>query len=62
MDFALIGGTVVDGTGREPVRECAVVVRDGQIAAVMPGLTDCHTRLTCLGPRRAGDRESGARR
>ena len=31
----LVGGLVIDGTGREPVRGRAVVVEDGRIAAVV---------------------------
>lgn len=37
MDIALIGGRVIDGTGREPVAETAVVMRGGAIVAVEPG-------------------------
>jgi imidazolonepropionase-like amidohydrolase len=34
--FALIGATLVDGTGRPPVRNAVVVVRDGRITAAGP--------------------------
>ncbi len=34
--FALIGGTLVDGTGAAPVRDAVVVVRDGRIVAAGP--------------------------
>ena len=37
MDIALIGGRLIDGTGREPVQETAVVLRDGIIVALEPG-------------------------
>ena len=33
-DFALVGGTVIDGTGSPPRPKCTVVVRGGRIAAV----------------------------
>ena len=35
-DFALVGGTVIDGTGSPPRPKCTVVVRAGRIAAVAP--------------------------
>jgi imidazolonepropionase-like amidohydrolase len=35
-DYALVGATVVDGTDRPPVRDAAIVIRDGRIAAVGP--------------------------
>lgn len=35
-DFALVGGTLVDGTGRAPLRDATVIVRGGRIAAVGP--------------------------
>jgi len=35
-DFALVGGTVVDGTGRAAVPAATVIVRGGRIAAVGP--------------------------
>jgi parallel beta-helix repeat protein len=34
--FALVGGTVIDGTGAPPLEDAAVLVRDGRIAAVGP--------------------------
>jgi imidazolonepropionase-like amidohydrolase len=34
--IALVGGTVVDGTGGEPVRDATIVVADGSIVAVGP--------------------------
>src|SRR5262245_65611633 len=36
-DFALVGGTVIDGTASPPRPKCTVVVRGGRIAAVGPG-------------------------
>lgn len=33
-DYALTGATVVDATGRDPIRDAVVVVRDGRIASV----------------------------
>jgi len=33
-DYALVGGSVVDGTGREPLADAVVLVRDGRIAGV----------------------------
>ncbi len=35
-DFAITGMTLIDGTGAAPVRDAAVVVRGGRIAAVGP--------------------------
>jgi len=32
--MALVGGTLIDGTGREPVRDSVIVLREGRIAAV----------------------------
>lgn len=37
----LVGATVIDGTGRDPIRHAAVVVRGGAIAEVGPG-ADAH--------------------
>ena len=34
--YAMVGGTIVDGTGRPPVADGVVVVRDGRIADVGP--------------------------
>ncbi len=34
--FALVGGTLIDGTGRPPVRDAVVVVRAGRIVAAGP--------------------------
>jgi imidazolonepropionase-like amidohydrolase len=34
--YAMVGGTIVDGTGRAPIADGVVVVRDGQIADVGP--------------------------
>jgi imidazolonepropionase-like amidohydrolase len=34
--FAIVGGTLIDGTGREPVRDAVVVVRGDRIAAAGP--------------------------
>jgi imidazolonepropionase-like amidohydrolase len=34
--LAITGGTVIDGTGRPPMAEATVVIRDGRIAAVGP--------------------------
>jgi imidazolonepropionase-like amidohydrolase len=34
--YVLAGGTIVDGTGRPPIPDGAIVVRDGRIAAVGP--------------------------
>jgi imidazolonepropionase-like amidohydrolase len=34
--YALVGGRVVDGTGRDPIPDAVVVVRDGRIADVGP--------------------------
>lgn len=36
-DFALVGGTLVDGTGRPAVPDATVIVRGGRIAAAGPG-------------------------
>lgn len=33
-DYALAGATVVDATGRDPIRDAVIVIRDGRIAAV----------------------------
>ena len=33
---ALVGGTLIDGTGRAPVRDAVVIVRDGRIEAAGP--------------------------
>lgn len=35
--IALVGATVIDGSGGEPIRNATVVVRDGHIEAVGPG-------------------------
>jgi imidazolonepropionase-like amidohydrolase len=35
-DFALAGGTLVDGTGADPIPDAVVVIRGGRIAAVGP--------------------------
>ena len=32
--YAMVGGTVIDGTGRPPIRRGVVIVRDGRIAEV----------------------------
>jgi len=37
--FALVGGTLIDGTGRPPVRDAVVVVRAGRIVAAGPRTT-----------------------
>lgn len=37
--FALVGGTLVDGTGRPPVPDAVIVVRGGRIAAAGPRAT-----------------------
>ena len=34
--FALTGARLIDGTGREPINDAVIVVRDGKIAAVGP--------------------------
>jgi imidazolonepropionase-like amidohydrolase len=34
--YALVGGTLIDGTGSAPVRDAVVIVRDGRIAAAGP--------------------------
>jgi imidazolonepropionase-like amidohydrolase len=34
--IAIVGGTLIDGNGGTPVRDAAVIVRDGRIAAVGP--------------------------
>jgi imidazolonepropionase-like amidohydrolase len=34
--YALVGATVIDGTGRPPIADSAVIVRDGRIADVGP--------------------------
>jgi imidazolonepropionase-like amidohydrolase len=34
--LALVGGTLIDGTGRDPVPDSAVVVKDGRIVAAGP--------------------------
>jgi imidazolonepropionase-like amidohydrolase len=36
METALIGGTLIDGTGRDPVPRAGVVVKDGNIVAAGP--------------------------
>lgn len=36
--FALVGATVIDGTGRPPIEKAVVLVRDGRISAVGPGV------------------------
>ena len=33
---ALVNGTLIDGTGADPVADAVVLVRDGRIAAVGP--------------------------
>ncbi len=35
--FALVGGTVIDGTSRKPIEGATIVIRNGRIAAVGPG-------------------------
>lgn len=35
-DYALVGATVVDGTDRPPIRDAAIVIRNGRIEAVGP--------------------------
>ena len=35
-DFALVGATLLDGTGREPVAPAALHVREGRVAWVGP--------------------------
>jgi imidazolonepropionase-like amidohydrolase len=37
--YAMVGGTLVDGTGRAPVANAAIVVRDGRIVDVGPRAT-----------------------
>ncbi len=37
--YALIGGTLIDGTGRPPVRDATVVIRSGRIIAAGPRAT-----------------------
>jgi imidazolonepropionase-like amidohydrolase len=34
--YALVGATIIDGTGRPPIRDGVVIVRDGRIAEVGP--------------------------
>ena len=34
MDYVLVGGTLIDGTGHDPVEEAAVHVQNGRIAWV----------------------------
>ena len=34
--LALVSGTLIDGTGAEPIRDAVIVIRDGRIAAVGP--------------------------
>ena len=41
-EIAIRGGTVIDGTG-SPGREADVLVRDGRIAEIGPGLSAGHT-------------------
>ena len=36
METVLIGGTLIDGTGREPVPGAGVVVKDGKVHAAGP--------------------------
>ena len=36
METVLIGGTLIDGTGRDPIPGAGVVVKDGKIHAVGP--------------------------
>lgn len=35
-DYAVVGATIVDGTDRPPIRDAAIVIRGGRIAAVGP--------------------------
>ena len=35
--FAIVGARIIDGTGRPPIEDGVVIVRDGRIAAVGPG-------------------------
>ena len=55
-DFALVGGTVIDGTGSPPRPKCTVVVRGGRIAAVGPdeavpeGVTTIDVTGRCILP------------
>ncbi len=35
--MVLVGGTLVDGTGREPIKEAVVVIENGRIVAAGPG-------------------------
>ena len=37
--FALVGGTLIDGTGRPPVRDAVILVRAGRIVAAGPRAT-----------------------
>jgi hypothetical protein len=36
METVLIGGTRIDGTGREPMPRASVVMKDGKIQALGP--------------------------
>ncbi len=38
-DYALVGGTVVDATGRDPIPDAALIIRGGRIADVGPRAT-----------------------
>ena len=57
---AIVGGTIWDGTGRAPIRDGVVLVRDGKIDAVgnrrqvrgkwvLPGLIDTHVHFSQTG-------------
>jgi predicted amidohydrolase YtcJ len=36
MDTVLIGGTLIDGTGRDPVADAGVVMAEGKVLAAGP--------------------------
>lgn len=36
QDLVIVGGTLIDGTGREPVADAAIHIREGRIAAAGP--------------------------
>lgn len=38
MTTAIVGGTLIDGTGADPIRRAAVVIEDGRIARVGAGI------------------------
>jgi hypothetical protein len=64
-DFALVGGTVIDGTAPPPRPKCTVVLRGGRIAAIGPdeavpeGVTTIDVTGNCICPGMIESDEDG---